>query len=179
MNHLQAGRYFANTKDCSESDRKTLSDYIVFPYGGQYVFDFTEDTISEIYYSSTKYIIGGYVVKIISQHKLIYLTHLGINPGLKSRSYGKDIFNRIEEIGKKIYNKEFKGIVASSFCQKTKKSLDEKNAYKLRSAINSGGKIVVECAKVGDNFLHFVYIKNERGYDEREIKEIYKEIFPY
>ena len=174
MKYSELDKYFVNIKDCSDSDKHKLFNDIFFRN-----FEvFEENIISEIYYNSNNYLIGGYSVKLLPKHNLIHLIDFGINSGLKSRIYGKNIISRVLYIGNKIYKKEFKGIVASSFCQITKKSLDEKNAYKLRSAINIGGKIVIECVKFKDDLMHIIYIKNDRGYDEQKIKEIYQEIFP-
>jgi hypothetical protein len=171
--------FFKSAADCPTQDRLSLANLLSFPDGVslELLEDMTnpsENIFSEIYYSDNHHVMGGYIAEFVPAYNMIYVRELAINSKFKSKSYGREIFHRIGEMGLDIYQAEFKGILTSCLCLKNKKSFDEKNAYKLRAAINSGGKIIVECAKVKNNYLHFVCIGYNGGRDEGEIKEVFR-----
>ena len=164
---------------CSDIQKQSLANLIAFPDQispelHHYIYNQPEDIICEILFTSSDHIIGGYIAKIIPAYQVICIKELAINPKLKSSRYGRLLIDRMGQKGLKIYGSNFRGIVATSFCTKKEKN---KDIYQSKALFNAGGKLVVECAKVKNKFLHFIYIPFNGGYKSDEVKEIFSTIF--
>lgn len=135
-----------------------------------------ENDIIEICITDTGCIIGGMIAKIIPSYQIIYLDELAISRNLKSKIYGLKLMDRLAEIGLQAFQSNFKGIICTPKCKKDKKTFDEKNKYKLRCMINSGAKIIIEQAKVKNDYFHLVFLPYNGGRDELEAIEIFKKL---
>jgi hypothetical protein len=176
------GKIYLLANECTDIEKISAANLLAFPNSVSIelyndIFEPDENTISGILKTNTDFFIGFFIAKIIPGYQLIFIKDLVINPKLKSHTYGRDIVYYLGHMGLKIYNENFKGIVASSICKKSKKSLDDRNAYKLKSLVNAGGDLVVECARVKNNHLHFIYIPYNGGSESEEIKEVFRKLY--
>ena len=181
MVRIHTQRYFKCIKQCKENDIISFANVMSWPYKKtpeliNLLTNPSENHIIELCFLETDYLIGGYIAKIIPSYQVIYLQDLKIVPSLKSKIYGREMVEQLGKIGLDVYGANFKGIVATSECTQTKKAIDESNKYKIRSLINAGGEIIIECAKVKNQILHLVFIPYNGGLEQNEVEEIFNKI---
>jgi len=167
---------------CTEKEKISAANLMAFPEAVtpelyDSIFYSCELSLGGICKTKADFIIGAYLARVLPGYQLILLENISVNPTLKSRSYGRDIINYLGEKGLSFYGENFKGIVSPIKCDKKKKSTDHKNAFLLRSMINSGGSLVVEGARAKNNHLHFIYFPYNGGSDNEEIQEVFKKIY--
>jgi len=167
--------------NCNENEKFSFVNLLMFPESLNHdswksITHPKRDTKVEVYFTHTDYLVGGYIIEILHGYQIIYLKELVLNPKLKSKKYTREMIYDISNYGLDIFGENFKGIVATSQCSDNKKSLDNKNKLKIQALINAGGKIVVECARIKNQILHFIYIPYNGGLEQNEVKEIFKKV---
>ena len=166
---------------CNEREKFSFANLLMFPNKisadvWSILNDDDDNLKIEVYFTNTDYMIGGYIAEILQGYQIIHLKEIILNPKLKSTNYSKTMIEDLGEYGLNIFGENFKGIISTSNRDKNKKSIDEKHQAKIRALINSGGRIVVECARVKNQILHFVYIPYNGGLEQGEVKEIFRKV---
>jgi len=178
---LNISRYFKSIKDCKKSEIVSFANVLSWPNASPLseIYDLInvdDNSLINLYVFKTGSIIGGYIAKIIPSYQVIHLKQLAVVPNLKSKSYGREMIDHIGKIGLELFGSNFMGIVSTVQCTSSKKLIDEHNKYKIRALINSGGDIVLECAKIKNQILHLVFIPYNGGLDQNEVTEIFSKI---
>lgn len=181
MNHKNLTPIFKLNNQLSQIEKVSLANLIAFPNDVAQdlyddIFNTNENTAIGMIVLSTGFIIGGFVIKIIPGYQSIALKEIIINPKLKSPKHTSRMIDFLGDYGLEIFGENFKGIFTTTLCNKNKKDLNNKNFVKRKSMLNSGAITVKECARVKNNFMHFIYIPFNGGHESDEVKEIFWQI---
>lgn len=178
MTIAESDKIFVSIDKCINAQKVSLANLIAFPEAVSSelyhdIFDLSDDKIVELYVTTSGFIIGGYVAKIISSYHLIYLKVFVVNNKLKSNKYYKQIVSRVGKKGMEIYGEHFKGIIAVGYCSKNEIPKNIRHSLINKSLFNSGGKLIKECTTVKSQLRHLIYIPYNNGDELDEIKEIF------
>lgn len=171
MKYRNEERCFKDISHCSD-DEKSFLHKLLFPDSKNLELYSQKNIIAEVYVDSTGTMMGGYVAELMESDYMIHLINFDMVKEFKSRIYGRNLMYRAGYIGVKTYGKNFKGIIAA-----TESSKDHKNIYKHRYLFNTGGRLIIENAKVKNNQLHLVYIPYNGGQDCEKVKEIFQKLY--
>jgi hypothetical protein len=174
-------RFHKSIQKCDENAKFAFANFLTFPdkITKEFWNSLThpdEHMKIDLYFTNANFLIGGYMAEILDGYQIIHLQKITLNPKLKAKSYTREMMNDLSDFGLQLFGENFKGIVSTSQCTYKKKSLDKNNKIKIQAMINSGGKIVVECARIKSQILHFLYIPFNGGLDQSEVKEIFKKV---
>lgn len=174
-------RIHKSIQQCNENEKFSFVNLLMFPEklnkdSWASITQPQKNTKVEVYFTDTQYLVGGYIAEILDGYQVIYLKEIVLNPKLKSVNYTREMIYDVCNYGLDVFGENFKGVVATSQCLESKKSLDSKNKFKIRALINAGGKIVVECARVKNQILHLIYVPYNGGLEQNEVKEIFRKI---
>jgi hypothetical protein len=181
VGRIRSPRYFKPINSCKKDDLVSFANIVAWPNKKSpdliNVLTKPKDNhIIDLYFFQSNSLIGGYIAKYIPSYQVILLKELEIIPHLSSKIYGREMVENLGKIGLNAFDENFKGIVATTECTETKKSIDYSNKYKIRSLINAGGEIVVECIKHDDKIYHLIFVPYNGGLNKTEVEEIFNKI---
>ena len=176
MGFIESNRNFKASHKCSDLQKVSFANLVSFPddisqelYND--VFTKSDKTISEILISDSNFIIGGYIVQILSGYQVFFVKKIKINPRLKSNKYTQEVMARIIDQGLNTFDAKFKGIVIVSESNRKKKLKSEEDLL-----LKFGGILFYSWKKFENRYVRFIYLPANGGHDSDEAKEIFSTI---